>query len=773
MATEVPEAIVDLVAKEIELTQLLTSNDPKTRSDGIKQIKQLLHEHSEDTSDAFQLNDYLIIWRGLFNFMWTSDKPVPQESVTEELSYLIHSCTSYQSKIFFLDAFFLTIKDNWMSIKWHRTNTCMMWVRHCLRQLLFTFVNCDWNLEYMNKFSEILYRALKSFTPSLKTDLQVIFLEELAKVSRGKVPSEALVIILDSFLHYISELNDLMLIREVTQNVFRNLLSPSPDLEKLTAKFQASQKIVDPVNLNNELESVEGDVTNENSNEKNDNPLDLQAGNVSVEIPRINFNPKDVTKVLNKYLTEVDCTRKCLWEITKLTQFYNRLGDCILPNRPNDLKLNTQVLKQKKKKYSSKMVKDGVKRLEMVDSKIKKSGLEVLDHKSLKELNKMGDIVVDRGKIGKSMWKVRHFDNVNTLKENFNLNGSWTVSTIINGINTLRINNDKPPILVPPAFKVEASVFQEKTPKKIQKKVSLTPNFKYLTFNPSLKEINSNKCKSRSKITKINDRSKNKKNKKQNSRFIQIDTPNSINACNKNSLSLSADHGVSATKKFKNSIEAEKSVQSVNTSPFIKKLFTQDNENEEKNKIEDDLTLQAPAGYNVEVPETPENILTKLQKKDSLTPSLTCPSNDSSIRELNKMGEIVVKSGKIGKSIWKVRESNKINTLKENINLNRSWTVSKDTTIDGTNTVCINNSKQPLFVPVGFNVEVLKTPEKKLTKLQKKNSLTPSLTCPSVDSSIKEHNKLGEIVVERRKILKPMWKVRNVDNIRTIKGNLV
>jgi len=27
---------------------------------------------------AFQLRDYLIIWRGLFCFMWTSDKPVPQ-----------------------------------------------------------------------------------------------------------------------------------------------------------------------------------------------------------------------------------------------------------------------------------------------------------------------------------------------------------------------------------------------------------------------------------------------------------------------------------------------------------------------------------------------------------------------------------------------------------------------------------------------------------------------------------------------------------------------
>lgn len=63
------------------------------------------------------------------------------------------------------------------------------------------------------------------------------------QVSRGKVPTHALVIILDSFLHYISELNDFILIKEVTQNVFRNLLSQSPDLEMLEAKFEAWRKV--------------------------------------------------------------------------------------------------------------------------------------------------------------------------------------------------------------------------------------------------------------------------------------------------------------------------------------------------------------------------------------------------------------------------------------------------------------------------------------------------------------------------------------------------
>lgn len=59
------------------------------------------------------------------------------------------------------------------------------------------------------------------------------------------MPSEALMIILDAFLHYISELNDFLLIKEVVQNVFRNLLSQSPDLEILEAKFEAWKKVSD------------------------------------------------------------------------------------------------------------------------------------------------------------------------------------------------------------------------------------------------------------------------------------------------------------------------------------------------------------------------------------------------------------------------------------------------------------------------------------------------------------------------------------------------
>lgn len=63
------------------------------------------------------------------------------------------------------------------------------------------------------------------------------------------MPSEALIIILDAFLHYISELNDFMPIKEVTNNVFRNLLSQSSELEILEAKFEAWRKVSTKINL--------------------------------------------------------------------------------------------------------------------------------------------------------------------------------------------------------------------------------------------------------------------------------------------------------------------------------------------------------------------------------------------------------------------------------------------------------------------------------------------------------------------------------------------
>lgn len=327
----------------------------------------------------------------------------------------------------------------------------------------------------------------------------------------------------------------------------------------------------------NDLELVEGDIVDDESNEHNGGVLDPRAGNVSIEIPRIKFNPKDVAKLLNKYVTEVDCTRKCLVEITKLMKWYNRLGEGILPYKPKDLKLNSQVLKRKKNKNLSKMVKEGVKKLEMVDSKIKKSGRLVNDdHKSLKELENLGELIVEHGNIGKSVWKVRKFDECNALKENFSLNGSWTVSEDTKSADqniTECVSDNEPPLLVPVGFNVEISDVKEKTPMKTQSKTSPTPSLKSLTDSGVQKKSNSNKRKS--PISKIADESNTLKQnniQKLNSPSIKKSSPIIphkshvvANTSHNNSWSVSADNDGSASKKVKNcelSIKPEKRILS-------------------------------------------------------------------------------------------------------------------------------------------------------------------------------------------------------------------
>lgn len=66
MATEASEDKVNLVTKEIELTKLLASNDPKIRSDGIKQIKQLLLSNSGDTDEGMFHYIYILIYIRVF-----------------------------------------------------------------------------------------------------------------------------------------------------------------------------------------------------------------------------------------------------------------------------------------------------------------------------------------------------------------------------------------------------------------------------------------------------------------------------------------------------------------------------------------------------------------------------------------------------------------------------------------------------------------------------------------------------------------------------------
>lgn len=496
----------------------------------------------------------------------------------------------------------------------------------------------------------------------------------------------------------------------------------------------------------NDLELVEAELGDDDSNQHNNGPLDPRAGNVSVEIPRIKFNPKDVSRILNKYVTEVDCSRKCLVEITKLIKWYNRLGEGVLPYKPKQLKLNSDVLKRKKKKYLSKLVKEGVKKLEMVDSKIKKSGREVIDnHKSLKKLENMGEIIVEHGKVGKSVWKVRKFDEGSVLKENLNLNGSWTVSDETKN-NTVTVTDDKPPLLVPVGFNVEVADASEKISSPIEKPSSTS--LKSLMGNASPKESNLNKSLSPKSL--VTDVLKNNSAQKLKSPSIKDSSP------------LGGSANLSGSKKTKKSIESGIAKTRISTSSVLK--------NSTPNKANDTNIINE---QNTADNQKSSDKKSKLGKTgSSVTQSKSPKANDISFVEQNINEDLVIskikrRSEKINDSSsslnesWSVCTDNKLNSTKRkspkskiadesiltkskdvvNTSQNNSWTVSSDNDKSASKKVKTNNES---------NI------------IEKRNSLTSAIT-PDKGSKSPKSPTPEQRVLRRRTIIIPKKKPEGQD----------
>lgn len=494
----------------------------------------------------------------------------------------------------------------------------------------------------------------------------------------------------------------------------------------------------------NDLELVEAEMGDDDSNQ-HDGPLDPRAGNVSVEIPRIKFNPKDVSKILNKYVTEVDCSRKCLVEITKLIKWYNRLGDGILPYKPKELKLNSEVLKRKKKKYLSKMVKEGVKKLEMVDSKIKKSGREVIDnHKSLKKLENMGEIIVEHGKVGKSIWKVRKFDESSALKENLNLNGSWTVSDETKN-NTVTVTDDEPPLLVPAGFNVEVADTSEKIPSQIEK--TSFSSLKSLIGDVSPKESNLNK--SRSPKSMVNDVLKKNSAQKLKSPSVNNGSP------------MTASPNLSGSTKTEKSIESG-IAETCNSVSSLHKNSTPGNKNERKTMVNQKSSdkrnnIQKPRSSvtqskspkiddkcdiaNVEQDLKEDLFMSKIKRRSEKMTDLSSSLNESwsvcTDDKLNSSKRKSPKSNMFDESI--TIKSNDVNTSQNN-----SWTVSTGNDVSASKKVKTSNESN---------------------KTEKRSSLTSSITPDKGSKSPKSPKSPTpeKRVLRRRTIIIPKKKPEGQD----------
>lgn len=75
---------------------------------------------------AFDDQDFLRIWKGLFYCMWMADKPLPQEKLADELGTLVHCFPDPAVAIQFFGMFLRTMSLEWYGIDQWRIDKFMV-----------------------------------------------------------------------------------------------------------------------------------------------------------------------------------------------------------------------------------------------------------------------------------------------------------------------------------------------------------------------------------------------------------------------------------------------------------------------------------------------------------------------------------------------------------------------------------------------------------------------------------------------------------------------
>lgn len=120
-------------------------------------------------------------------------------------------------------------------------------VRRVLRQTFEVLKENEWRIDLIITFREILsstaLKVDKSSALGLVYHLDDIFLEELAKVSRGKISSDVVLELLQPFIQQLARSDDTRQSNHVVQHVFRHLMEQTDMGIEYKEKFHSWRRV--------------------------------------------------------------------------------------------------------------------------------------------------------------------------------------------------------------------------------------------------------------------------------------------------------------------------------------------------------------------------------------------------------------------------------------------------------------------------------------------------------------------------------------------------
>ncbi|XP_043583299.1 ribosomal RNA processing protein 1 homolog isoform X1 [Bombus pyrosoma] len=334
-----------VIAQEIKFARLLSCNDKVTRDRVLKNLKRWLIVRSQSTL-ALTRADFMRLWKGLFYYMWMSDKPLIQEELAESLSKIVHCLKNNEVVLLYTECVLRTLGIEWFGIDQYRLDKFCMLARRIIRQ---TFQKCKenlWDIEWIKDISKIFEKLLVDPRICLGFTMHIteIYLEELAKISDGNIPENVVTEFIKPFISYFILMDDERQIKHVMRHIFRYLIFQSDIGMDYMEKFKAWRSAGFPAGSIDAMEKIELSDEEDNNITRDveiylekqikyntEKPLDPRAGRIDVELPQIPFNPRQIADLLNKYKFHSLSTTKSRRQLRRLIKEFIELSDGKMP----------------------------------------------------------------------------------------------------------------------------------------------------------------------------------------------------------------------------------------------------------------------------------------------------------------------------------------------------------------------------------------------------------------------------------------------------------
>lgn len=350
------------VSSEVYFAQNLASNEKKIRGRTLKKLKKWIVARSANiSSKAFTDEDLLKLWKGLFYCMWMCDKPLNQEELAREISSLIHCFCSTQLSFLFIDTFFQTISREWNGLDKFRLEKFLMFVRQMLRESFSLVCKLSWKLKQVKKLRIVLEKTVLNATCEkiplgLKLHVADIYLQELARVADGQLPSRKTMWFLRPYCNLLATASNSILLKAVSDRVFKLIIKMSN------------------VGVNSELDE---ESEQEESLDQFEEQLECDQ-----DLPALLFDYKQVANLLLKTAKSPGIRPRNRSLMYALVAQFRDLEQGIHPfEKPEDSGSDLDLTKED--------IKNAVRSLRLEEENIRKENFDwIISKRNLKKLNK-------------------------------------------------------------------------------------------------------------------------------------------------------------------------------------------------------------------------------------------------------------------------------------------------------------------------------------------------------------------------------------------------